>query len=223
MNSADREIAGMLRQIASQDVAELGRPLTATKGLASLVHVAEHYGFQYWQAHRAGPEGKEVRVVLYRDTRPEARQREAATVAAFPGAGAGGPAPGMRQGTLEPLPEAAEAVALARTRLRHDILGSGASAGQKAVAWGAGAVALLASLLDGKHITAKLVCGAVLAVFLAACFRIGAVRRERMAERLRRAGFVPVRDASGRDRLLAPGQRLPEHAGPFGAGAPGAR
>ncbi|WP_143650851.1 hypothetical protein [Streptomyces phaeoluteigriseus] len=53
-----------------------------------------------------------MQVRMYRDPRPDARVREAATITTHPQAGNGGTVPGLEQGSLKPLPEAVGAVAV---------------------------------------------------------------------------------------------------------------
>ncbi|MBT2482608.1 hypothetical protein [Streptomyces sp. ISL-94] len=211
--SVDSQISGMLRQIARQDVIEIGPEQTVGR-VAALAHVAEQYGFAYGEARRAGHKKALVLVRMYRDPSPEARVRESATLAAHPQAGHGGTVPGMRQGALKPLPEAQEAVARLKDRIMYDAMAQAADKRQQAIAWGYCAVLVLVLLIAGMPLGA-LFGGAALAVFLGGAFRLGTVRRQRIARRLTDAGFVPVRDEVGRQRFLAPGQQLPGHANPF--------
>ncbi|MCH0538457.1 hypothetical protein I3F58_02545 [Streptomyces sp. MUM 203J] len=209
-----RQISGVLRQIAGQDVVEITEGALYTSRLAALVHLVEHYGFEYADARRHGADKKQITAYLYRDPRPEARAREAATIAAYPQAGNGGPAPGMRPGSLKPLPEAREAVARNKDRIAYDVMAQAAGTQQQAVAWGAVVVLVLVLLVAGMYLGA-LIGGVLMAGFLVGAFKLGGVRRERIAARLQAAGFVAVRDEHGRQRLLRPGQQLPGHANPF--------
>ncbi|MER6255480.1 hypothetical protein ABT224_29425 [Streptomyces sp. NPDC001584] len=209
----ERQISAMLGQIARQDVVEIG-PEQAAGRVAALAHVAEQYGYAYDRAHRTGHNDMQILVRMYRDPHPGARAREAATIAAHPQAGNGGTVPGMRPGTVKPLPEAQEAVARLKDRIMLDVLAQAADKRQKTIAWGSVGVLVLMLLVLGMPVAA-LAGGAALAAFLAGAFKMGAVRRQRIAQRLTDAGFVPVRDETGRQRFLEPGRQLPGHANPF--------
>ncbi|MCY0942178.1 hypothetical protein [Streptomyces antarcticus] len=210
----ERQISGILRQIARQDVIEIG-PEMSTGRLAALAYMAEQYGFEYGESHRTGGQNNSVVLVqMYRDPRPEARAREAATIAAYPQAGNGGAVPGMRQGSLKPLPEAHEAVARLKDRIGFDVMAKAADKRQKTIAWGWCGVLVLVLLIIGMPVAA-LAGGAALAAFLTGAFKLGEFRRQRIARRLTDAGFVSVQDEYGRQRFLRPGQQLPGHANPF--------
>lgn len=211
----ERDIAGLLKQIARQDVVEIGSDgsIGHVRG-AALAHIAESYGFEYHETLRTGHKKANVLVRMYRDPRPEARAREAAAITAHPQAGNGGTVPGMRQGTLKPLPEAAEAVARMKDRILFDTAGAAADKRQQMTAYGSCAFFVLFLLVLGEPAIA-LVGGALLTAFLVGAFRFGAVRRSRIAQRLQAAGYLQVRDERGAQRFLRPGQQLPGHANPF--------
>ncbi|MCJ0870939.1 hypothetical protein [Streptomyces sp. AP-93] len=211
----ERDIAELMQQIARQDVLEIGSNGTIqhVRG-ASLAHIAECYGFEYYETLRTGHQKAYVLVRMYRDPRPEARAREAAAITAHPQAGNGGTVPGMRQGTLKPLAEAAEAVAGMKDRIRFDIGGAAVDKRQQMTAYGFCAFAALFMAALGKPVLG-LVVGVTLTAFLVGAFRFGAVRRSRIAQRLRDAGYLQVRDERGAERFLRPGQQLPGHANPF--------
>lgn len=211
---ADRKAAELLRQIASEDVVVLRHEMSIAKKLAAQAYVVEQYGFEYGEAWREGPNKQTLTVHMYRDPRPEARRREAATIAAFPEAGNGGAVPGMQPGSLKPTAEAQEAVARLKDLIGFDVMSKGADKKQKAVAWGCCGVLVLTLLLAGMYVGA-LAGGALMAAFLAGAFKLSTVRRQRLAQRLQDAGFVPVQDERGRQRFLRPGQQLPGHANPF--------
>ncbi|MGW0704290.1 hypothetical protein ACWD0A_34430 [Streptomyces sp. NPDC002867] len=214
MGASDRRIASLLRQIATQDVVVLRQEMAIARQIAAQVYVAEQYGFEYGEARREGPRKQVLAVYMYRDPRPEARVREAATIAAFPEAGRGGASPGLQPGTLQPTAEAQEAVDRIKDRIGYDVMAKAADAGQKAVAWGMCGVLVVVLLLAQMYVGA-LVGGAALAAFLLGAFKVGEVRRQRIAQRLTAAGFTAVRDEHGRDRFLRPGQQLPGHVNPF--------
>lgn len=215
--SVDSTVSGLLRQIATQDFVELRNEMGRAGKLAVQAAVVEQYGFEYAEAWRAGGTGQNdptLVVHMYRDARPEARAREAATIAAFPQAGQGGAVPGLRPGTLKPLPEMEQAVAHLKDRIGFDAMADAASAAQKRIAWGGMGVVVLMLLILGHYLGA-LIGGALLSGFLLFAFRIGDVRRRKITERLTAAGFAAVRDEHGRQRFLRPGQQLPGHANPF--------
>ncbi|MFI7358675.1 hypothetical protein ACIBTP_32685 [Streptomyces avidinii] len=93
----ERQISAMLGQIARQDVVEIGPEQTVAR-VAALAHVAEQYGYAYDRAHRTGHNGMLILVRMYRDPHPQARAREAATIAAHPQAGNGGTVPACGRG-----------------------------------------------------------------------------------------------------------------------------
>lgn len=211
--SVQRSVAQLLGQIARQDVLRIG-PEHFVGRAAALVHIAEQYGFEYAETVRTGQKKALVLVRMYRDARPEARAREAATIAAHPQAGNGGPVPGMRPGTLKPLPGAAEAVARTKDRIMFDTMTEASGRQQQMVVWGGVAFMVLLFLAVGQPLAA-LGGGAGLAALAAGAFRVGVVRRRRFTQRLTAAGFTAVRDGNGRTRFLRPGQQLPGHANPF--------
>ncbi|GAA4916987.1 hypothetical protein ACFPM3_21135 [Streptomyces coeruleoprunus] len=211
---ADSTISKILRQIATQDVVEIFESSGSPGRAAALAHFTEQYGFTYGEAHRHGHNKSLLTVFLYRDPRPEARAREAATIAAYPQAGNGGAAPGLRPGTVKPLPEAEGAVAVLKDRIAFDVMGQAAEPRQKAIAWGMLGITVLMILITGKYLVA-LGTGVVLGGLLLGGFKLGEVRRKKLARRLEAAGLVAVRDEHGVQRFLAPGQQLPGHANPF--------
>ncbi|MEU1281205.1 hypothetical protein [Streptomyces sp. NPDC005805] len=216
MGASDRRIAALLRQIATQETVDIRHEHSVTGRVAAQVYLVEQYGFEYGEAWREGAR-KEILVArMYRDPRPEARAREAATIAAYPEAGTGGAAPGLRPGTLKPTDEAAEAVARIKDRIGFDVMAGAAAKGQQVFAYACVGVFVLMLLVLG-HWLGALLGGAALAGFLFGAFRLGGVRRQRIAERLTAAGFTAVTDEHGRTRFLRPGQQLPGHANPFGA------
>lgn len=212
---AERQISGLLRQIAGQDVLEI-EPQQRAGRVAALAHIAEQYGWEYDGAVRTGEKKQLIVVRMYRDPRPEARAREAATIAAYPQAGNGGAVPGMRSGTLKPLPEAERSVGHLKDRIGFDVMAKAADKRQQLLLWGCVAALVLVLLIAGKPVGA-LAGGAALAAFLAGALKLGEIRRRRITDRLTAAGFTLVRDDHGRLRFLRPTQQLPGHANPFAA------
>lgn len=215
--SVERHVAAMLQQIArQQDIVEIAPQGTPRKA-AVLAHVAEQYGYTYGIAYRTGFKNSLVQVRMYRDPRPEARVREAATLTAHPQAGNGGTMPGLARGSLKALPEAAGAVAVLKDLVTFDVMALYVGdRRQKAICY-VGCVALTGFLLLDKPPVEALVSGGAVALALTVAFRVGAVRRATIARRLTAAGFHEVRDEQGCRRFLRPGQQLPGHANPFAA------
>ncbi|MFJ9719226.1 hypothetical protein ACIRPQ_25370 [Streptomyces sp. NPDC101213] len=213
----ERHVAGMLRQIArQQDVVEIA-PQGSTPKAAALAYVAEQYGYTYGMAYRTGFKNSLVQVRMYRDPRPDARVREAATIAAHPQAGNGGTVPGLERGSLKPLPEAVGAVAVLKDLVTFDVMAQYvADRNQKVLGYLACAVLTLLMLIDSSPVEAVASGGAVALLFTAA-FKVGAIRREKIAQRLTDAGFLAVRDEQGAQRFLRPGQQSPGHTDPTAA------
>ncbi|MET9570403.1 hypothetical protein ACFYNW_18970 [Streptomyces virginiae] len=155
--------------------------------MAALVHVAEHHGFEYGQSIGTGHKKTLVLIRMY------------------------------RKGSLQPLPGARDAVARTKDRIMFDVLSShAADKPRKMPGHGMRAVLALVLLASGKPLVA-LVGGGMLAEFLTGAFKWGEIRRQQITARLTGAAFVPVRDGSGRQGFLRPGQQLPGHAEPFAA------
>ncbi|MEV4189922.1 hypothetical protein [Streptomyces toxytricini] len=213
----ERHIAGMLQQIArQQDTVEIAAQGSTPKA-AALAHVAQQYGYTYGMAYRTGFKNSLVQVRMHRDPRPDARVREAATIAAHPQAGNGGTVPGLEQGSLKPLPEAAGAVAVLKDLITFDVMAMYvADRSQKVKGYLACAVLTALLLIDRSPVEAVASGGAVALLFTAA-FKVGAIRRRKVAQRLTDAGFIAVRDEQGGWRFLCPGQQLPGHTNPFTA------
>ncbi|MFJ6797206.1 hypothetical protein [Streptomyces sp. NPDC091268] len=207
--AAERHIAAMLQQIArQQDIVEIapqGTPLKA----AALAHVAEHHGYMYGVAYRTGYKNSLVQVRMYRDPRPEARVREAATITAHPQAGNGGTVPGLKQGSLKPLPEAVAAVAVLKDLISFDVMAMYvASRTQKVMCYLACAVLSGLMLIDKSPVEA-VASGATVALLCTVAFQVGAIRRGKITQRLTAAGFHVVRDEQGAQRFLRAGQQFP--------------
>lgn len=215
--SVERHIAGMLQQIArQQDIVEIA-PQGSTPKAAALAHVAEQYGYTYGLAYRTGFKNSLVQVRMYRDPQPDARVREAATITAHPQAGNGGTVPGLEQGSLKPLPEALAAVAVLKDLITFDVMAQYiADRSQKVKGYLACAVLTVLLLIDRSPVEAVASGGAVALLFTVA-FKVGAIRRGKIAQRLTEAGFLAVRDEQGGQRFLRPGQQLPGHTNPFAA------
>lgn len=215
--SVERHTAGMLRQIArQQDIVEIA-PQGSTLKAAALAHVAEQYGYTYGTAYRTGFKNSLVQVRMYRDPRPDARVREAATISAHPQAGNGGTVPGLEHGSLKPLPEAVGAVAVLKDLVTFDVMAQYvADRTQKVLSYLACAVLTALLLIDRSPVEA-VASGVAVALLITAAFKVGAIRRGKIARRLTDAGFLAVRDEQGAQRFLRPGQQLPGHRYPFAA------
>ncbi|OEJ28747.1 hypothetical protein AR457_34835 [Streptomyces agglomeratus] len=207
----------MLQQIArQQDIVEIA-PQGSTLKAAALAHVAEQYGYTYGMAYRTGFKNSLVQVRMYRDPQPDARVREAATIAAHPQAGNGGTVPGLEQGSLKPLPEAVGAVAVLKDLVTFDVMAQYvADRRQKVLVYLACAVLTALLLIDSSPVEAVASGGAAALLFTVA-FKVGEIRRGQIAQRLTDAGFLAVRDEQGGQRFLRPGQQLPGHTDPFAA------
>ncbi|MFJ6780278.1 hypothetical protein [Streptomyces yangpuensis] len=215
--SIERHTAGLLQQIArQQDIVEIA-PQGSTAKAAALAQVAEQYGYTYGVAYRTGFRNSLVQVRMYRDPRPDARVREAATITAHPQAGNGGTVPGLEQGSLRPLPEAVGAVAVLKDLIAFDVMALYITdRRQKVMGYLACAVLTVTLLIDKSPVEAVASGGAVAVLFTVA-FNVGTIRRRRIAQRLTAAGFLAVCDEQGNQRFLRPGQQLPGHANPFAA------
>ncbi|MER6483159.1 hypothetical protein [Streptomyces virginiae] len=215
--SIERHTAGLLQQIARQEAIVEIAPQGSTPKAAALAHVAEQYGYTYGIAYRTGFKNSLVQVRMYRDPRPEARVREAATITAHPQAGNGGTVPGLERGSLKPLPEAVGAVAVLKDLITFDVMALYvADRSQKVMGYLACAALTVLLLIDKSPVEAVASGGAVALLFTVA-FNVGAIRRRQIAQRLTAAGFCAVRDEQGTQRFLRPGQQLPGHANPFAA------
>ncbi|MGP3950410.1 hypothetical protein [Streptomyces sp. 7N604] len=217
--STDKQIAQMLRLMASNEVVEVTNRWGSVKKLAGLAFIAEQFGFAYYGAEQSGANDGAVKMQLYRDPSPYAQQRAAATWAQFPQAGNGGPLPGIQPGgKLKPVPEAAPAVELLKARINFDLTGKSA---EKRMMWGAigftvgGAI----GVARGDFFGLTMGIGLGLWAFCMALLGFGFIwtrrRNQKYAALLASAGFVPVRDETGRTRFLRPDQQLPGHANPF--------
>ncbi|MEC4575911.1 hypothetical protein [Streptomyces virginiae] len=215
--SVERHTAGLLQQIARQEAIVEIAPQGSTPKAAALAHVAEQYGYTYGIAYRTGFKNSLVQVRMYRDPRPDARVREAATITAHPQAGNGGTVPGLERGSLKPLPEAVGAVAVLKDLITFDVMALYvADRSQKVMGYLACAALTVLLLVDKSPVEAVASGGAVALLFTVA-FNVGAIRRRQIAQRLTAAGFFAVRDEQGTQRFLRPGQQLPGHANPFAA------
>ncbi|MGW3326873.1 hypothetical protein [Streptomyces virginiae] len=216
--SIERHIAGLLQQIArQQDIVEIAPQGTAPKA-AALAHVAEQYGYTYGVAYRTGFRNSLIQVRMYRDPRPDARVREAATITAHPQAGNGGTVPGLEQGSLTPLPEAVGAAAVLKDLITFDVMALYiADRSQKVKGYLACVAVIVFLLLDDRSPVEAVISGVAVALLITVAFQVGAIRRAKIAKRLTAAGFVTVRDERGNQRFLRPGQQLPGHANPFAA------
>ncbi|MFF3215132.1 hypothetical protein ACFYYB_31380 [Streptomyces sp. NPDC002886] len=216
--SVERHIAGMLQQIArQQEIVEIAPQGTPRKA-AALAHVAERYGYAYGTAYRTGFKNSLVQVRMYRDPRPDARVREAATITAHPRAGNGGTVPGLGQGSLKPLPEAVGAVAVLKDLVTFDVMAMYvADRRRQVMCYLICAVLPVLLLMDDKSPAEALISAGAVALCLTLAFKVGVIRRATIARRLTAAGFHEVRDDQGARRFLRPGQQLPGHANPFAA------
>lgn len=203
LSVAERHLSALMRQITSQDTVELVHPFAELETFASLVYVAECFGFRYSHVRLAG-RPKVLHVRLVRDPEPWAQQRAATNTAAFPQVGAGGPVPGMYLNSLTPVPEAQADVDLIAALIKYDGL---TEAGDRkkllTMAWGGTALYLLLALVTGVY-TVLLPLAALTPVALLATLRINTSRRAKLAQRLTAAGCTPVQDEAGQKRYVRP-------------------
>jgi hypothetical protein len=205
----------MLQQIArQQDIIEIA-PQGTTRKAAALAHVAEQYGYLYGTAYRTGYKNSLVQVRMHRDPRPDARTREAATISRHPQAGNGGTVPGLTQGSLRPLPEAAAAVAVLKDLVTFDVMALYiADRTHKTLTYLACAALTLLLLIDTPLLEA-LASGAAVTLLCAAAFKTGTLRREKITQRLTDAGYLAIHDEHGNLRFLPPQQQAPGHTSTF--------
>ncbi|MEV0226381.1 hypothetical protein [Streptomyces sp. NPDC050704] len=182
MKRNERLITGLLRQVATRDVVVLDDLGGSHRRLAALTYIAVQYGFRYEETNRNGPA---LQVRLVRDLRPEARERSTAALSRL----ADGRAPGMRPGTLKPLPDVAPAVGLLKARIEFDSLADDLDLRRKAVFMIASAT-LMALLLIPAGWRASLAASATMALVFTVFLRLEVVRKDRLARRLRAAGMI---------------------------------
>ncbi|WP_242620875.1 hypothetical protein [Streptomyces sp. BK239] len=203
LSLADRHLTYLMRQIATRNAFVLMHPFAELKTFAAQVYVAECYGFRYERVELVGRQ-RMVHVHLVRDPSPAARQRAAVNSAAFPDLGPGRPVPGMRPGTLTPLPEAQADVDLLTDLIRYEGLGHAANQAQlKAIAWGSAVFFALLAALSGKYAVC-LTIAVLLPLGALGVLRFNTARRAKLAERLTAAGCTTVRDAEGQERFVRP-------------------
>jgi hypothetical protein len=177
MNRAERRILILRRQLAERDFVVLSDLGGSPRRLAVLTYVAERHGFRYAEAHRVG---RALQVHLVRVVRAEPADKRPQD---------SGSVPGLRPGTLRPLPEAAPAVRLIRDRIELDAMAGDLSVRYRAaIVTGCSAFISLCSLAAGWQAT--LVCFfGVDAIFMGFLY-LDVVRRRRIARRVQAA--VPM-------------------------------
>ncbi|WP_261719240.1 hypothetical protein [Streptomyces sp. FZ201] len=200
MSLAEQRITAVMRQVSSQEIVALSHPFARIRTVAALAYIAEAYGFRYADTRVVG---NEMCVYLVRDRADRVRQRATANAAAFPQAGAGGPVPGMRRGTLTPLPDAEPEVAVLKALIRYDAYGGLNRKLTQAFAVVSAAVLLLLCLATGEYLV-LMPPTVLIPGFVLVSLRVGSVRRARLATKLTAAGCTPVRDQQGRDRFVRP-------------------
>ncbi|WP_344387047.1 hypothetical protein [Streptomyces vastus] len=182
MNRTERRITDMLRQIATRDVVVLNDFGGSPRRLAALTYIAVQYGFRYGQTTR---HGQMLQVRLIRDNRPEARERSTAALSRL----AAGRTPGMRPGTLKPLPDAAPAVGLLRARIEFDAMDDDLDWRRKAVFMSA-STALMMLLLIPAGWRASLCAGGAMGLVFAVFLQLELGRKDRLARRLKAHGLL---------------------------------
>ncbi|MFE5829026.1 hypothetical protein ACFQ67_01415 [Streptomyces sp. NPDC056488] len=120
--------------------------------------------------------------------------------------------PGLKQGSLEPLPEAAGTVAVLKDLITFDVMALYvADRRQKLLVHLACAVLTVLMFLDNSSPVEAVASGGTVALLCTVAFKAGTVRRRTIAQRLTDAGLLTVRDEQGGRRFLRPGQQLPDH------------
>ncbi|WP_330306785.1 MULTISPECIES: hypothetical protein [unclassified Streptomyces] len=174
MNRAERRIRALLRQLAERDFAVLSDLGGSPRRLAILAYVADQHGFRYVEAHRVG---RALQIHLVRTEHADTRPPDSASV------------PGLRPGTLKPLPETAPAVRLFRDRIELDAMAGDLSVRSRAaIVTGCSAFTSLCCLAAGWQAT--LVCFFCMDAFFMGFLYLHVVRRRRIARRVQAA--VPM-------------------------------
>lgn len=196
-------ITALMTLIEDRDEFNLCDPRAGWGTLAAMTYIAECYGFRCKGFRRVGK--AQAHIDMVRDPNPAARRRAAATAAAFPQAGWGGPLPGMaRPDSLAPSPEARAEVELIKAHLVHDALVTALSRREKlALTWGLPACLTLVGMLAGGF-SILLPVSLLWITFWASLIRFNEVKRAKLAQRLIAAGCTPVRDDAGRERYVRP-------------------
>jgi hypothetical protein len=183
MNRAERRIRVLLRQLAERDFVVLSDLGGSPRRLAVLAYVAEQHGFRYAATHRVG---RALQVHVVREgrarERAEGRAEEPADTRPLDSTAV----PGLRSGTLRPLPEAAQAVRQLRDRIELDALAEDLSVRARSVIMTGCALFLGLFLLVSGWQAALAGFAASEAVFMG--FLYGEVaRRRRLARRVHAA------------------------------------
>lgn len=188
----------MVMQTTRAHAIPLSSDVGSVRKLARLAWIAEQYGFMYDDALQQSR--APLRVFLVRDPSPAAQQRAAATWAAYPRGGSGGPLP-------EPTPEQ---LRLYRSRIVSDTADRRAQRQILRVAL----LVLLAFVavpvgaffvLGESRALGPLAVGVPTLLVIAVVYPVTRRRYGNAVARLRAAGFRQVTDAAGRTRQLPPG------------------
>ncbi|WP_369261401.1 hypothetical protein [Streptomyces sp. R35] len=171
MNRAERRILALLRQLAERDFVVLSDVGGSPRRLAVLAYVAEQHGFRYAEAHGVG---RALQIHLVRTEHADTRPPDSASV------------PGLRPGTLRPLPEAAPAVRLLRDRIELDALAEDLSVRARLVIMTACALFAGLFLLVSSWRAALAGFAALEAMFVGFLY-LEVVRRRRLARRVHAA------------------------------------
>ncbi|GGN83148.1 hypothetical protein GCM10011579_071580 [Streptomyces albiflavescens] len=171
MTRAERRILVLLRQLAGRDFAVLSDLGGSPRRLAVLTYVAEQHGFRYAETHRVG---RALQVHVVREERADPRPPDSAAV------------PGLRSGTLRPLPEAAQAVRQLRDRIELDALAENMSVRTRSVIMTACALLVGLCLLVSGWRAALAGFAAMEAVFTGFLY-LEVVRRRKLARRVHAA------------------------------------
>ncbi|MFD3586474.1 hypothetical protein [Streptomyces sp. NPDC058683] len=197
-----RQVRKMFQLMAGGEPVELTNPWSSVKKLARLAFIAQQFGYEYADARHAGSRNNVLKLLIVPDHSPQGRARAAQNWAQYPNA-----ADGVSLPPLVP-----DAVELLKARIQFDLTGKNA---EKRMLFGAGGITLglvLAAARAGGSAGAFVVAGVVWVILMAVMglgFFVTRGRNAKFAQRLQAAGFVPVREESGRVRYLPPGTPMP--------------
>lgn len=183
MNRAERRIRALLQQLAERDFVVLSDLGGSPRRLAVLTYVAERHGFRYAEAHRVG---RALQVHLVRVEPAESAESVRSAQSADTRPQDSGSVPGLRPGTLRPLPEAARALRRLRDRIELDAMADDLSVRTRAlIMTGCALFIALWFLVFGWR--SALAGFAVADALFMGCLYLEVVRRRKLARRVHAA------------------------------------
>ncbi|MFJ5207701.1 MULTISPECIES: hypothetical protein [Streptomyces] len=204
-----RQVQKMLRLIASGQPVELTSPMASVKKLAHLAFIAQQFGYEYLDVKQGGRNNALV-MLIAPDPSPQARARAAQNWAQYPDAGDGVSVPPL-------VPDAHE---LLKARINFDLTGRHV---EKRLYWAAAGItggfffSALKADMEGDSAFFAVLSWLGLMALLAVGVVVTRKRNAKFAARLTAAGFIPVRDETGRLRYLPA-----SGSGPYGRQTPAA-